>query len=240
MQGADLPLAACPGSGSGRAAGIAADAPRSHSLVASRLRCARYARLSASTRGRLAPSSWVRRLPLWSPASRAPTSARPPQVGALPSGGGGIPPAVVPPSPAPPASLPPSPAGGRITLNILRFSAIPHPSSPRIALNQYLVQFAVAGGASPPCLRGWWVPLLARRPPPCCPSDVRCAQSAPPRPCAFALSLARAASLPLGAARSSSPVVPGIPPLPECYLVAQQGEFVKGKPRHSPRCLRHP
>lgn len=162
------------------------------------------------------PSGWVPRLPLCLPLPVRPHPPTHPQVGALPSGGGGFPPAVVPPSPAPHALLPPSPEAGRITLNILRFSAIPHPSSPRIALNQYLVQFAVAGGVSPPCLRGWWVPLLARRPPPCCPSDVRCAQSAPPRPCAPALSLARAASLPLGAARTSSPVVPGIPPLPDC------------------------
>ena len=141
----------------------------------------------ASTRGRLASSGWVPRLPLclspasrlvWlgapsaalSPAPRAPTSAHPPQVGALPSGGGGIPPAVVPPSPAPPASLPPSPAGGRITLNILRISAIPHPSPPRIALIQYLVQFAVAGGASPPCLRGWCPAPPASLPPHACPS----------------------------------------------------------------------
>ena len=73
MQGADLPLAACPGSGSGRAAGIAADAPRSPALVASRLRCARYARLSASARGRLALCGWVTRLPLClSPACRLP------------------------------------------------------------------------------------------------------------------------------------------------------------------------
>lgn len=165
-----------------------------------------------------------------SPAFRAPTSALPPPVGALPSGGGGdAPPPWVPRLPLHPRRFPPSPAGGRITLNIFRFSAIPHPRPPRIALNQYLVQFAVAGGATPPCLRGWCPAPPASLPPHACPSRGRYARSAPPRPCAPALSLAHTCVLTPRSRSLVKPSRPRHPPAARMLSCSTTGRICQGQ-----------